>query len=108
MANHMRSGHKTAIAPLNYNEFEEYEVQPGETLTSIAYKKKISQKLLRKINKSLMDTLLPGEILIIPIIPEEESGTIERRFSQFTIKMKTTDSPRRPSEKDEKSPIPDQ
>ena len=50
-------------------------------MTSIAYKKKISSRLLRKINKFLTDTLLPGEILLIPIMPEEEENVVERKFS---------------------------
>ena len=50
-----------------FSRIEEYEVQPGESLTQIAYKFKVSQRQIRKLNQLLEDTILPGEILLIPI-----------------------------------------
>ena len=73
-------------APIDY---EEYEVQPGDTIMSVAFKKKINQRLLRKVNNFLIEDLVVGETIMIPIMPEEDKSYVERRFSQFTIKMNT-------------------
>lgn len=51
----------------SFSRVEEYEVQPGDSLTQIAYKFKASQRQIRKINELLEDTIMPGEILLIPI-----------------------------------------
>ena len=71
--------HATVPGPVM--EFEEYEVQAGDTITSVAFKKKVNQRLLRKINHFLTEELMPGEILMVPILPEEDTGFIEKRFS---------------------------
>lgn len=51
-----------------YSRIEEYEVQTGDTMTQIAFKFKASQRQIRKVNKMLDDTIMPGETLLIPII----------------------------------------
>ena len=50
-----------------FSRVEEYEVQPGDSLTQIAYKFRTSQRQIRKINQLLEDTIIPGETLLIPI-----------------------------------------
>ena len=82
-------------------EYEEYEVQPGDTIMSVAFKNKINQRLLRKLNNFLIEDLVVGETIMIPIMPEEEKGIVERRFSQFTIKMNTNTSEEKKNEEDQ-------
>ena len=50
-----------------------YEVQQGDTLTSIAFKHKISSRLLSNINHILNDIVIPGELLYVPIIEDDAS-----------------------------------
>ena len=59
-----------------FTRTEEYEVQPGDTLTQVAYKFKASQRAIRQVNGLLEDVLMPGEILMIPIFEMEK----EREF----------------------------
>ena len=59
-------------AGIQLKKYEEYTVQAGDTLNSIAFKKKTNTRLLRKINNFLTDSLLPGEVLLVPSIAEQE------------------------------------
>ena len=50
-----------------FSRVEEYEVKPGDSLTQIAFKFKASQRQIRKINQMLDDSVIAGEILLIPM-----------------------------------------
>ena len=54
-----------------HQKYEEYTVQVGDTLNSIAFKQKTNTRLLRKVNNVLTDNLLPGEVILVPSIVDK-------------------------------------
>lgn len=60
-----------------------YTVKPGDALSLIAERHRVSLALLRKVNVLLTDTLRPGQVLLLPTIyrvkPGDVLGTIAER-----------------------------
>ena len=50
-----------------FSRVDEYEVQPGDSLTQIARKFKASERAIKKVNHMVTKQVIAGEILLIPI-----------------------------------------
>ena len=53
-----------------FKDLISYEVVQGDTLTSIAFKHKVSLRFLMNLNHLLNDIVIPGETLYIPILED--------------------------------------
>ena len=51
---------------MSFDQVKEYEVQRGDTLTSVAFAHNLSSKLLRVANPYVSDVLIEKDILLLP------------------------------------------
>ena len=68
---------------LSFDQVKEYEVQRGDTLTSVAFAHNLSSKLLRVANPHVSDVLIEKDILMLPFCL--------KRNKTLNYEMKTED-----------------